>query len=47
MGQGCVTRLVSRFLDEGSAANLDAKCIEQISRPPFFVSSTGPRAGNP
>lgn len=46
MGQGCVTRLVSSFLDEGSAANLDAKCIEQISRPPFFVSSTGPRAGN-
>ena len=47
LGQGCVSRLVSRFLDEGSSANLDTSCIEQISRPPFFVSSTGPRAGNP
>jgi pimeloyl-ACP methyl ester carboxylesterase len=47
LGQGCVSRLVSRFLDDGSAANLDPSCIEQISRPPFFVSSTGPRAGNP
>jgi pimeloyl-ACP methyl ester carboxylesterase len=47
MGQGCVTRLVSRFLDEGTAANLDAGCIEQLRRPPFFVSATGPRPGNP
>jgi pimeloyl-ACP methyl ester carboxylesterase len=47
LGQGCVGRLVSRFLDEGTAANLDAACIEQLSRPPFFVSTTGPRAGKP
>ena len=47
MGQGCVPRLVSRFLEDGSAANLDTSCVKQISRPPFFVSNTGPRADNP
>jgi pimeloyl-ACP methyl ester carboxylesterase len=47
MGQGCVTRLVTQFLDEGTAANLDTGCIEQLRRPPFFVSTTGPRSDNP
>lgn len=47
MGQGCVTRLVSQFLDDGTAADLDVGCIEQLRRPPFFVSSTGPRSDNP
>ncbi len=42
MGQGCVPRLVQRFLDDGSAANLDTTCVGQIRRPPFFVSNTGP-----
>ena len=47
MGQGCITRLVTQFLDEGTAANLDIGCIEQLRRPPFFVSTTGPRPENP
>jgi pimeloyl-ACP methyl ester carboxylesterase len=43
MGAGCVPRLVSRFLDDGTAANLETACIEQLRRPPFFVSDTGPK----
>jgi pimeloyl-ACP methyl ester carboxylesterase len=46
VGQGCVSRLVSQFLDEGTSASLDTSCIEQLHRPPFFVSTTGPRTGN-
>jgi pimeloyl-ACP methyl ester carboxylesterase len=43
MGAGCVPRLMSRFLDDGTAANLETACIEQLRRPPFFVSDTGPK----
>jgi pimeloyl-ACP methyl ester carboxylesterase len=42
LGQGCISRLFSRFLDDGSAVNLDTGCIEQVKRPPFFTSNTGP-----
>jgi pimeloyl-ACP methyl ester carboxylesterase len=42
LGMGCVPRLMTRFLDDGTAANLEPGCIEQLKRPPFFTSSTGP-----
>jgi pimeloyl-ACP methyl ester carboxylesterase len=42
LGMGCVPRLMTRFLDDGGAANLETGCIEQLKRPPFFTSSTGP-----
>jgi len=47
MGQGCVTRLVNQFIDEGTAENLDANCIEQLRRPPFFITPAGPRRESP
>lgn len=42
MGVGCAMRLISQFLDEESADDLDATCLDNQSRPPFFVNSTGP-----
>lgn len=42
MGVGCAMRLISQFLDEESAENLDETCLGDQSRPPFFVNSTGP-----
>jgi pimeloyl-ACP methyl ester carboxylesterase len=42
MGSGCVPRLMAQFVDAASADSLDAACIEQVKRPPFFKSYTGP-----
>jgi pimeloyl-ACP methyl ester carboxylesterase len=39
---GCVLKLMSQFLNEGSAANLDASCVNRIERPPFFLGPAGP-----
>ena len=39
---GCVSKLVGQFLEEGSAANLNAECVKTQRRPPFFVTYSGP-----
>ena len=39
---GCVPRLMEEFLDAGSAAELDASCVDAITRPPFFIDFAGP-----
>lgn len=39
---GCVPRLMEEFLDAGSAAELDADCVDAITRPPFFIDFAGP-----
>ena len=43
LGQGCVSRLVREFLDNTNAGELDAGCVEQVRRPPFFVNNVGPQ----
>jgi hypothetical protein len=45
LGQGCVSRLIREFVDQADAQSLDAACVEQIHRPPFFVNNVGPRNG--
>lgn len=39
---GCVLKLMSQFLNEGTAANLDPTCTNRIERPPFFLGLSGP-----
>ncbi len=39
---GCVPKLMAQFLKEGTAANLDATCVQQVKRPPFILSPSGP-----
>jgi pimeloyl-ACP methyl ester carboxylesterase len=41
-GAGCVPKLMAQFLNDASAANLDTACIQQIKRPPFVLSPSGP-----
>jgi pimeloyl-ACP methyl ester carboxylesterase len=41
-GVGCVPRLLAQFLQEGTAANLNPACIEQVKRPPFVLGPAGP-----
>jgi pimeloyl-ACP methyl ester carboxylesterase len=40
---GCVPELISRFLDTASAMDLDAACVQNLKRPPFFVNYSGPQ----
>jgi pimeloyl-ACP methyl ester carboxylesterase len=41
-GEGCVPQLIEQFLDKRDPKKLDAKCLEPLKRPPFFVSFAGP-----
>src|SRR5262249_27115892 len=38
---GCVVDLMAQFLDDGTAAKLDASCIQRLRRPPFFLGPDG------
>jgi len=42
MGAGCVMKLITKFLQDGSVAQLDAGCVSKVERPPFFLGPAGP-----
>lgn len=42
--RGCVPQLVGAFLDGASVDGLDTACTGTLTRPPFFVTPTGPAA---
>jgi pimeloyl-ACP methyl ester carboxylesterase len=42
--RGCVPQLVSAFLANARVEDVDAACTGSLSRPPFFVTPTGPVA---
>ena len=48
---GCAMRLIEQFLETADASKLDASCLEESKRPPFFVRPSGPdvdpREGGP
>jgi pimeloyl-ACP methyl ester carboxylesterase len=39
---GCVPDVVARFVETGTAEELDASCIARLRRPPFFLGPAGP-----
>ena len=39
---GCMPKLMAQFLNEGTAANLDTACVQNVKRPPFFLGPAGP-----
>jgi pimeloyl-ACP methyl ester carboxylesterase len=41
-GTGCGRRLIKAFIDAGTPANLDTSCVQSITRPPYFVTPSGP-----
>lgn len=43
--RGCVPQIVGRFLDTASVEGLDPACTSTLTRPPFFVTPTGPAVG--
>ena len=42
MSVGCGMRLIGEFLEAGSAAALDASCLDVQARPAFFLNFSGP-----
>ena len=39
---GCAPHLMAEFIEAGSASELDASCLADVQRPPFFVDYAGP-----
>lgn len=44
LSRGCVPKLVEQFLRTATVDGLDPSCTETLTRPPFFVTPTGPAA---
>ena len=42
IGTGCGARLIHAFIDRASAAELDTACLQELRRPPFFLTPAGP-----
>ena len=42
--RGCVPAIVEGFLRAASVAGLDPACTGALTRPPFFLTPTGPAA---
>ena len=42
IGTPCGARLIEQFLDRGRAGDLDVSCVDDVRRPPFFVTPAGP-----
>ena len=40
--RGCMGDIVSRFIIDGNAENLETECMSQMKPSPFFISLTGP-----
>jgi pimeloyl-ACP methyl ester carboxylesterase len=38
----CGNRLIAEFLETADASSLDARCLDDASRPPFFLTPAGP-----
>jgi len=39
---GCMPRVMADFVEAGTVEGLDAGCVENITRPPFFIDFAGP-----
>jgi pimeloyl-ACP methyl ester carboxylesterase len=47
IGTPCGAQLIEDFLDRGSAADLDVSCVDDVRRPPFFLTPAGPAPAPP
>lgn len=39
---GCGQRIIREFVEEASTAGLDTACMDRVTRPPFFLTPSGP-----
>ncbi len=41
--RGCISKVATDFVDRGTVEGLDARCVQDLKAPPFFLSYTGPK----
>ncbi|MHC1782223.1 MAG: alpha/beta hydrolase [Anaerolineaceae bacterium] len=41
--RGCLPRVITNFIQEGSLENLDTACVAVVKAPPFFLTLAGPQ----
>jgi pimeloyl-ACP methyl ester carboxylesterase len=41
-GSDCTSRIIARFIENGSTVGLDTTCVKNVGPPPFFVDFSGP-----
>jgi hypothetical protein len=41
-GSDCTSRIIARFIENGSTVSLDTTCVKNVGPPPFFVDFSGP-----
>ena len=39
---GCAPELMAQFLDQGAVDNIDGSCLDELTRPSFFIDANGP-----
>ena len=39
---GCAPDLMAQFVNEGTVDNIDGSCLNEVSRPSFFINASGP-----
>ena len=44
--QGCAPDLMEQFVDQGNLQGIDGACLQELTRPTFFVDLSGPKAGS-
>ena len=45
--QGCASKLMEQTIDQGSVEGIDGVCLEALTRPSFFINSSGPSIAGP
>jgi pimeloyl-ACP methyl ester carboxylesterase len=40
--RGCVRKIAAEFIERGTTKGLDARCVQDLKPPPFFLSYVGP-----
>ncbi len=41
--RGCMPRVITSFIQQGSLENLDTTCVSEVKAPPFFLTLAGPQ----
>jgi len=40
--RGCASKLIDQLVDQGNLDNIDGSCLDEITRPTFFIDGNGP-----
>jgi hypothetical protein len=41
--RGCMPKVITNFVQQGSLVGLDTSCVSNVKAPPFFLTLSGPQ----